>query len=244
MRTRRLRTVGAVGAVGAVTPVHGAVTVYRSNWPARVTGRTDPEGHTGPHTAIVLRPPARRDAVSGLALPVAPPGPALTTATALRIASDVGDAVLLGDTVPGRTRRFGTVGSAWAGPLRRRPAWSATAAPAADCVPTHREAAAPEPVAVRKPRPLTGAPPVVRAAPWRAADAPAVAPGRPHPDGACGPAHRRPRYGSRRRPAPRGRTSAPPRQPPAGRSGTSGICGTSFGSRTSSPYRPCSHVVW
>lgn len=76
----------------------------------------DPDGRVGPHTAMVLRPLAWRDAATGLAMLVAPQGPALVTATTLRIASDVGDALLLGPVLPGRVRRAGAAVSAlgWA----------------------------------------------------------------------------------------------------------------------------------
>ncbi|MFE1752935.1 hypothetical protein [Streptomyces anandii] len=110
VRTELLRT------VGAATAAYGIAVACRPDWLARPTGLADPEGGTGPHTAMVLRPLAWRDAASGLAMLVAPAGPALATAAAVRIASDVGDAVLLGTTLPSRIRRVGTVVTAlsWA----------------------------------------------------------------------------------------------------------------------------------
>ncbi|GHD93410.1 hypothetical protein [Streptomyces naganishii] len=110
MRTELLRT------IGAATAAYGIAVACRPDWLARPTGLVGPEGNTGPHTAMVLRPLAWRDAASGLAMLLAPAGPALVTATAVRIASDVGDAVLLGTTLPSRVRRAGTVVTAlsWA----------------------------------------------------------------------------------------------------------------------------------
>ncbi|WP_037874068.1 hypothetical protein [Streptomyces sp. PsTaAH-124] len=110
MRTGLLRT------VGAVTAAYGAVAAYRPGWLARPVGLVDPEGNTHPHTATALRPLAWRDAASGLAMLLAPRGPALVTATAVRIASDVGDAVLFGTGSGGRVRRAGAVVTAlgWA----------------------------------------------------------------------------------------------------------------------------------
>ncbi|MCS0605551.1 hypothetical protein NX794_30750 [Streptomyces sp. LP11] len=110
MRTGRLR------AIGAVTFVYGIATACRPGLLARPSGLVERHGGVAPHTAMVLRPMAWRDAASGLAMVVAPDGPALATASALRIASDVGDALLLGRTLSGRVRRTGAVASAlgWA----------------------------------------------------------------------------------------------------------------------------------
>ncbi|MBL1098647.1 hypothetical protein [Streptomyces coffeae] len=97
--------VGLLRTVGAATALYGvAVTA----WPAllaRPSGLVDERGRTQPATRVSLRPLGLRDAASGLAMAVAPRGPALTTATALRIAADLGDAGLLGRTLPGRERR-------------------------------------------------------------------------------------------------------------------------------------------
>ncbi len=103
--------------VGAATVAYGAVAAYRPDWLARPVGLVDARRETHPYTAAVLRPLAWRDAAGGLAMLLAPKGPALVTATAVRIASDVGDAVLFGTAVPGRVRRAGAVVTAlgWAG---------------------------------------------------------------------------------------------------------------------------------
>ncbi|MFH8803852.1 hypothetical protein ACH4F6_30365 [Streptomyces sp. NPDC017936] len=97
-------------ALGAATCAYGVAAAYRPGLLAR------PLGLVHPHGALVVRPMAWRDAATGLAMLVAPEGPALATATAVRIASDVGDALLFGAALPGRVRRVGAAVSAlgWA----------------------------------------------------------------------------------------------------------------------------------
>ncbi|WP_184573696.1 hypothetical protein [Streptomyces zagrosensis] len=101
--------VGLLRTVGATTALYGlAVTA----WPdllAKPSGLADEDGAVGAATRISLRPLAWRDAASGLAMLVAPEGPALRTATAVRIAADLGDAALLGLTLPDRDRRIKAV---------------------------------------------------------------------------------------------------------------------------------------
>ncbi|GGW80384.1 hypothetical protein GCM10010503_67230 [Streptomyces lucensis JCM 4490] len=108
---------GLLRTVGALTFAYGVTTACRPELLARPCGLVGPDGDVAPHTAAVLRPLAWRDAASGLAMVVAPEGPALATAAAVRIASDVGDAVLFGSALPGRLRRAGAVVTAlgWAG---------------------------------------------------------------------------------------------------------------------------------
>ncbi|MFI1168111.1 hypothetical protein ACH4UM_32080 [Streptomyces sp. NPDC020801] len=110
MRTGLLRT------LGAATAAYGLATAYRPSLLARPTGLVDADRRTEPHTALALRPLAWRDAASGLAMLLAPRGPALVTATAVRIASDLGDAYLLGTALPSRPRRLATavMASGWA----------------------------------------------------------------------------------------------------------------------------------
>ncbi|MDT0309519.1 hypothetical protein RM780_21535 [Streptomyces sp. DSM 44917] len=106
MRTRLLRT------VGAATALYGLAVAARPGLLARPSGLGD-----GAAVRAAVRPLAWRDAASGLALALAPQGPALRTAAAVRLASDLGDAALLGGTLPaGRARRAGAVAvsAAWA----------------------------------------------------------------------------------------------------------------------------------
>ncbi|MEV7128356.1 hypothetical protein [Streptomyces sp. NPDC093260] len=107
---------GLLRVVGAATTAYGVTAVRRPDWLAGPVGLTGEHGRTHPYTALALRPLAWRDAAGGLAMLLAPAGPALATAAAVRIASDVGDAVLFGRAVTGRVRRAGAVASAlgWA----------------------------------------------------------------------------------------------------------------------------------
>ncbi|MFF5858341.1 hypothetical protein ACFY8B_22375 [Streptomyces sp. NPDC012751] len=108
---------GLLRIIGAVTFVYGVAAAYRPALLARPTGLVDPHGAVGVRTVTVLRPLAWRDAATGLAMVLAPEGPALATAGAVRIASDVGDAFFFGAALPGWFRRAGAVVSAgaWAG---------------------------------------------------------------------------------------------------------------------------------
>jgi hypothetical protein len=92
-------------AVGAATALYGVVVAVRPDLLARPSGLVDADGRTAPATAISLRPLAWRDAASGVAMMTAPVGVPLVTAALLRIAADLGDAVLLGGTLPGRGTR-------------------------------------------------------------------------------------------------------------------------------------------
>ncbi|MGW5536683.1 hypothetical protein ACWER6_21105 [Streptomyces sp. NPDC004009] len=98
---------GLLRIIGAATLAYGAATARRPGLLARPCGLAGPDGEVGPRTETVLRPLAVRDAVSGLSMTVAPRGPALVTASAVRIASDIGDALLFGTALPGRVRRAG-----------------------------------------------------------------------------------------------------------------------------------------
>ncbi|MEE4421877.1 hypothetical protein [Streptomyces bugieae] len=99
MRVRLLR------GVGVATAVYGVAVSVVPDLLARPSGLVDEEGRVASATRISLRPLAWRDAASGLALALAPEGPALRTAAYVRIAADLGDAVLLGMTLPDRDRR-------------------------------------------------------------------------------------------------------------------------------------------
>ncbi|MGI5348278.1 hypothetical protein ACQEU8_08785 [Streptomyces sp. CA-250714] len=96
--------VGLLRAVGAATAGYGAAVAAWPQLLAKPSGLVDENGRTAAATRTSLRPLAWRDAACGLALVLAPEGPALTTAAWLRIAADLGDAVLLGVTLPRRAR--------------------------------------------------------------------------------------------------------------------------------------------
>lgn len=95
-------------AVGAATAAYGLAVTVRPERLARPSGLTDYLGTVAEETATSLRPLGWRDAASGLAMLLAPTGPALKTAAAVRLAADFGDAVLLGATLP-RSRRIPAV---------------------------------------------------------------------------------------------------------------------------------------
>lgn len=101
--------VGLLRLVGAATAVYGIAVAARPGLLARPSGLVDRSGRTAPATAISLRPLAWRDAANGIAMAVAPEGAPLKAATLLRIASDFGDAVLLGATLPARDKRLKAV---------------------------------------------------------------------------------------------------------------------------------------
>ncbi|MGW7575173.1 hypothetical protein [Streptomyces sp. NPDC054765] len=101
--------VGLLRAVGVATAVYGVAVAAVPDLLARPSGLVDGAGRTAPATRTSLRPLAWRDAVSGLALVLAPDGPALRTAAYVRMAADFGDAVLLGATLPGRDRKLKAV---------------------------------------------------------------------------------------------------------------------------------------
>ncbi|MGP4003657.1 hypothetical protein [Streptomyces sp. 8N706] len=100
---------GLLRFIGAATAVYGVAVTARPSWLARPSGLVDDDGGTAEETRISLRPLGWRDAANGLAMALAPDGPALRAATVLRIASDLGDAVLLGATLPSRDKRIKAV---------------------------------------------------------------------------------------------------------------------------------------
>ncbi|MEV7471039.1 hypothetical protein AB0O20_31710 [Streptomyces kronopolitis] len=101
--------VSLLRAVGVATAAYGVAVAAAPGLLARPSGLAGDDGRTAPGIRTSLRPLAWRDAVSGLAMALAPDGPALRTAAYVRIAADFGDAVLLGATLPGRARRVGAV---------------------------------------------------------------------------------------------------------------------------------------
>ncbi|SCK44745.1 hypothetical protein [Streptomyces sp. WMMB 322] len=90
--------------VGAATALYGIAVAARPELLAKPSGLTGADGRAAEGTRISLRPLALRDAADGLAMAYAPEGPALRTATLVRIASDLGDALLLGATLPKQAR--------------------------------------------------------------------------------------------------------------------------------------------
>ena len=104
MGWRHTMDVRLLRGVGAATAAYGLAVTLRPRLLAGPSGLVDARGQVAPHTATSLRPLALRDAASGVALLLAPTGPALRVAAAVRLAADFGDAVLLAGTLP-RDRR-------------------------------------------------------------------------------------------------------------------------------------------
>ncbi|WP_103381194.1 hypothetical protein [Pseudonocardia dioxanivorans] len=102
--------------LGALTTAYGVATIVR---PAVLTGPTGlgPRGgDPSPPVATLVRAVGVRDAVSGLAVALAPRGRALQLALTVRVAADVGDAVTLGTAISDRdaARRTVAVAGGWA----------------------------------------------------------------------------------------------------------------------------------
>ncbi|WP_037908848.1 hypothetical protein [Actinacidiphila yeochonensis] len=100
---------GMLRAVGAATAVYGFAVAARPAVLARPAGLVTPDGGVAEDTRLALLPLGWRDAASGLAMVVAPDGAALRTAALLRIAADLGDAVLLGRRLRTTSRRYVTI---------------------------------------------------------------------------------------------------------------------------------------
>ncbi|QPP09933.1 hypothetical protein G4Z16_29900 [Streptomyces bathyalis] len=90
--------------VGAATALYGLAVTARPELLARPSALTGEDGRVAEATRTSLRPLALRDAACGLAMACAPEGPALRTAALVRVASDLGDAALLGSTLPRHAR--------------------------------------------------------------------------------------------------------------------------------------------
>ncbi|MGW4648157.1 hypothetical protein [Kitasatospora sp. NPDC004289] len=101
--------------VGAATAAYGAAVAARPLLLAAPSGLA-PGGAVPRDVATCLRPLALRDAACGLAMALAPDDRSLRTATALRIASDLSDALTLTTTLPERRHRTMalTVSVGWA----------------------------------------------------------------------------------------------------------------------------------
>ncbi|GAA0665175.1 hypothetical protein GCM10010193_15780 [Kitasatospora atroaurantiaca] len=108
---------GLLRLTGAATALYGVTVALRPALLAGPSGLVDETGAVAPHTEVCLRPLAWRDAASGLAMVLAPEGDALRLAALVRIAADLGDAVLLGATLPRERRGMAVAVSAGWGAL-------------------------------------------------------------------------------------------------------------------------------
>jgi hypothetical protein len=109
--------VSAVARVlGALTTAYGVAVVVRPSVLTGPTGLGPRDGDPSPPVATLARAVGVRDAVSGLAVVLAPRGRAVQVALAVRVAADIGDAVTLGVALPDRdaARKAVAVAGGWA----------------------------------------------------------------------------------------------------------------------------------
>ena len=91
-------------ALGALTAAYGAYTLARPHSLARLAGLLTPDRPASRATRNLGWAIGARDLVSGTAMMLAPPGPALRAALAVRVACDAGDAIGFGVSVPRSSR--------------------------------------------------------------------------------------------------------------------------------------------
>ncbi|WP_084467297.1 hypothetical protein [Actinokineospora inagensis] len=103
--------------LGLATAVYGAAIVVRPAVLAEPTGLVAASGRPARGVAVLTRSVGVRDVATGLAMAVAPAGVALRLAIAVRVVSDVGDAVGFGTGLPeaGARRKSAAVAGVWAG---------------------------------------------------------------------------------------------------------------------------------
>ena len=96
--------------MGALTAGYGLAVAVSPTILAKPCELVGPDGSPAPPTRTLCRAIGLRDAASGAAMLTAPAGPALTWATAVRVAADAADAAGLGLTLPSaRARRNATL---------------------------------------------------------------------------------------------------------------------------------------
>ena len=107
--------VGLTRALGAATAAYSAVVVAAPAVLAKPCGMTDVTGRTPWPAALLVRAIGVRDTAIGVGMMTAPPGPTLTTVTALRVVADAGDAVAFGVALPDDRRlRIAGFAAVWA----------------------------------------------------------------------------------------------------------------------------------
>ena len=100
-------------ALGALTAAYGLTTLARPGVLTRPSGLGEPSTPVG----ILVRAVGVRDIANGMAMALAPAGPAQQVAVGARIASDLGDALTWALSQPDPAARRKTIGVAlgWAG---------------------------------------------------------------------------------------------------------------------------------
>jgi hypothetical protein len=99
-----MRSVTFPRVLGALTAAYGAYTLARPHSLARLAGLLTSDRPASPATRNLGWAIGARDVVSGTAMMLAPPGPALRAALVARVAFDAGDAIGFGVTVPASSR--------------------------------------------------------------------------------------------------------------------------------------------
>ncbi len=104
-------------ALGLATAAYGAAVTLRPALMAKPTGLVTGSGEPKTGVAVLTRSIGVRDIATGLAMAFAPAGTPLRMAIAVRVASDVADAVGFGTGLPdpGARRNSAMVAGAWAG---------------------------------------------------------------------------------------------------------------------------------
>lgn len=91
-------------ALGVVTAAYGTAVAIKPDVLARPIGLTD-GSRTAPGIAVVCRAVGARDLVSGMCMATARSTPALRNAITVRVAADVGDALVFGTHLPNKDVR-------------------------------------------------------------------------------------------------------------------------------------------
>lgn len=88
--------------LGALTAAYSVVIAVRPEVLARPCGLVEADGSASPGVRTLVAGIGVRDIAIGTAMVLAPPGPALRTAVAARVASDTADALVFGTRLPDR----------------------------------------------------------------------------------------------------------------------------------------------
>ncbi|WP_066376545.1 hypothetical protein [Herbidospora mongoliensis] len=102
--------------LGAITVLYSVAIIVRPRLLAGPCGLVDKAGEPLPGTSTLIAAMGARDLAIGAAMMAAPQGAPLHVAIAARVASDLGDAVSFGTTLPTPAARWrvGGVALAWA----------------------------------------------------------------------------------------------------------------------------------
>ncbi len=101
--------------LGAITVLYSVAIIVRPKLLARPCELVDKAGEPLPGTSTLIAAMGARDLAIGAAMMAAPEGAPLRVAIAARVASDLGDAVAFGTTLPTSSarRQAGGVALAW-----------------------------------------------------------------------------------------------------------------------------------